>query len=127
MKRRAPGAASFGGPVSRALATRRDPSRAGPVAQRGRGRTLGIFNPMVGIAEDPATGTAAGPLVAALVARGEVAPGVEAIVEQGFALGRPSRLRVTVDGDDVRLSGTGLVVAEGTVEKFKQLLGIWGD
>jgi len=74
-----------------------------------------FFNPMVGIAEDPATGTAAGPLVAALVARGEVAPGVEAIVEQGFALGRPSRLRVTVDGDDVRLSGTGLVVAEGTL------------
>ncbi len=42
-----------------------------------------FFNPIVGIAEDPATGTAAGPPVAALVARREVPEGVEAIVEQG--------------------------------------------
>jgi PhzF family phenazine biosynthesis protein len=74
-----------------------------------------FFNPTVGIAEDPATGTAAGPLVAALVARGALPDGVEAVVEQGFAIGRPSRLRVTVDGQLVRLSGSGLVVADGTL------------
>jgi PhzF family phenazine biosynthesis protein len=74
-----------------------------------------FFNPIVGIAEDPATGTAAGPLVAALVARREVPEGVEAIVEQGYALGRPSRLRVTVHAGDVRLSGSGLIVAEGVL------------
>jgi predicted PhzF superfamily epimerase YddE/YHI9 len=35
------------------------------------------------------------------------------LVEQGHALGRPSILRVDVDGERVRLSGAGLVVAEG--------------
>jgi len=74
-----------------------------------------FFNPMVGIPEDPATGTAAGPLVAALVARRELPEGVEAVVEQGYALGRPSRLRVAVHAGDVRLSGSGLIVAEGTL------------
>jgi trans-2,3-dihydro-3-hydroxyanthranilate isomerase len=74
-----------------------------------------FFNPTVGIAEDPATGTAAGPLVAALVARGVLTDGSEAVVEQGFALGRPSRLRVAVAGSRVRLTGTGLLVADGTL------------
>lgn len=74
-----------------------------------------FFNPTVGIVEDPATGTAAGPLVAALVAGGAVEPGAVAIVEQGFVLGRPSHLRIVVDGDSVRLSGSGLIVASGTL------------
>ncbi|SHN38508.1 PhzF family phenazine biosynthesis protein [Cryptosporangium aurantiacum] len=74
-----------------------------------------FFNPTVGITEDPATGTAAGPLVAALVAAGSVAEGAAAVVEQGFALGRPSRLRVTVTGTQVRLSGSGLIVADGNL------------
>ena len=73
-----------------------------------------FFNPTVGIPEDPATGTAAGPLLAALVRSGEVPEG-EWIVEQGFALGRPSRLRVAVQGPTVRLSGSGMVVADGTL------------
>ena len=37
------------------------------------------------------------------------------IVEQGFALGRPSRIRVSVAGPRVRVGGSGLVVAEGTL------------
>jgi trans-2,3-dihydro-3-hydroxyanthranilate isomerase len=75
-----------------------------------------FFNPTVGIAEDPATGTAAGPLVARLVAEGQVAPdGRPVIVEQGFALGRPSRIQVSVAGPRVRVGGSGLVVAEGTL------------
>jgi trans-2,3-dihydro-3-hydroxyanthranilate isomerase len=75
-----------------------------------------FFNPTMGIAEDPATGTAAGPLVARLVAEGQVAPdGRPVIVEQGFALGRPSRIRVSVAGPRVRVGGSGLVVAEGTL------------
>jgi trans-2,3-dihydro-3-hydroxyanthranilate isomerase len=67
------------------------------------------------IVEDPATGTAAGPLVARLVASGKVPDGVPAIVEQGRALGRPSRIQVTVSGRRVRVSGSGLVVAERTL------------
>lgn len=74
-----------------------------------------FFNPTMGIVEDPATGTAAGPLVAKLVAEGRVAAGAAAIVEQGHSLGRPSRILITVDGADVRISGAGLIVADGTV------------
>ena len=75
-----------------------------------------FFNPTVGIAEDPATGTAAGPLVARLVAGGQVrAEGHPVIVEQGCALGRPSRIQVSVAGPRVRVGGSGLVVAEGTL------------
>jgi trans-2,3-dihydro-3-hydroxyanthranilate isomerase len=75
-----------------------------------------FFNPTMGIAEDPATGTAAGPLVARLVAEGEIADGHgPVIVEQGYALGRPSRIRVSMAGLRVRVGGSGLVVAEGTI------------
>jgi PhzF family phenazine biosynthesis protein len=72
-----------------------------------------FFNPTMGIAEDPATGTAAGPLVARLVAQGVVPDGATAVTEQGFALGRPSRIRVTVSGPRVRIRGSGIVVADG--------------
>ena len=74
-----------------------------------------FFNPTVGIVEDPATGTAAGPLVALLVALGDVPDGVTATVEQGHALGRPSRIQVSVSGTRVRVTGSGLVVANGTL------------
>jgi trans-2,3-dihydro-3-hydroxyanthranilate isomerase len=74
-----------------------------------------FFNPTMGIVEDPATGTAAGSLVALLVASGKVPDGVTVIVEQGHALGRPSRIQVTVSGPRVRVSGSGLVVAQGTL------------
>lgn len=74
-----------------------------------------FFNPTMGIPEDPATGTAAGPLAARLVADGVVPDGSTVVVEQGHATGRPSRLHVTVSGDLVRLSGGGLVVADGTL------------
>jgi trans-2,3-dihydro-3-hydroxyanthranilate isomerase len=75
-----------------------------------------FFNPTMGIAEDPATGTAAGPLVARLAAEGQVpADGRPVIVEQGYKLGRPSRIQVSVAGPQVRVGGSGLVVAEGTL------------
>jgi PhzF family phenazine biosynthesis protein len=72
-----------------------------------------FFNPTVGIAEDPATGTAAGPLAVALVRSGWAAAGSPVLIEQGHRLGRPSRIRVDVAGDRVRLSGSGLVSAHG--------------
>jgi PhzF family phenazine biosynthesis protein len=74
-----------------------------------------FFNPTVGIVEDPATGTTAGPLVALLAASGKVPEGITATVEQGHALGRPSRIQVTVSRQRVRVSGSGLVVAQGTL------------
>jgi PhzF family phenazine biosynthesis protein len=74
-----------------------------------------FFNPTVGIYEDSATGTAAGPLAAQLVKRGIVPDGSTMIIEQGHAMGRPSRIEVRVKGDDVRLFGSGIVIAEGVL------------
>jgi trans-2,3-dihydro-3-hydroxyanthranilate isomerase len=74
-----------------------------------------FFNPTVGIWEDPATGSAAGPLVSRLVAQGAVPDGARVVVEQGHAMGRPSRIRVQVTGEQVRIGGTCVVVAEGTL------------
>ncbi len=73
-----------------------------------------FFNPTMGIDEDPATGTAAGPLAAALVRYGRAEPG-DVVIVQGQAMGRPSRLRVHVADDRVRLSGSGIVVGQGTL------------
>ncbi|RKQ88181.1 PhzF family phenazine biosynthesis protein [Solirubrobacter pauli] len=73
-----------------------------------------FFNPTVGLWEDPATGTAAGPLAWSLVESGSVA-GPEVVVEQGHAMGRPSRLRLRIEGAAVTLSGTAVLVAEGHI------------
>ncbi|MET7418994.1 PhzF family phenazine biosynthesis protein [Dactylosporangium sp. NPDC005555] len=70
-----------------------------------------FFNPAMGIWEDPATGTAAGPLAAFLAAGGDLV----AVIEQGHSMGRPSRITVTVSGPRVQVSGSGLVVARGTM------------
>jgi len=74
-----------------------------------------FFNPTVSIDEDSATATAAGPLAAQLVARGIVPDGSTVIIEQGHAMGRPSRIEIRVNGDDVRLFGSGVVIAEGVL------------
>ncbi|GAA2357509.1 PhzF family phenazine biosynthesis protein [Dactylosporangium salmoneum] len=78
-----------------------------------------FFNPAMGIWEDPATGTAAGPLAALLVADGIVTPAptgrATVVIEQGHAMARPSRITVTVSGSRVQISGSGLVVAQGTM------------
>jgi trans-2,3-dihydro-3-hydroxyanthranilate isomerase len=71
-----------------------------------------FFGPRVGIPEDPATGTAAGPLAAHLVAHGKATPGTIRI-EQGTAFGRTSIIAVEVDAGSISISGRGLVVARG--------------
>jgi trans-2,3-dihydro-3-hydroxyanthranilate isomerase len=73
-----------------------------------------FFNPGVGIAEDPATGTAAGPLAALLVRHG-VASGPRLVIDQGRQTGRPSRLEVMVRGDQIELLGSATVTAEGSI------------
>jgi trans-2,3-dihydro-3-hydroxyanthranilate isomerase len=86
-----------------------------PVDAAGAVAYARFFNPAVGIAEDPATGTAAGPLAAQLAAEGKIPDESTVIIEQGYALGRPSRIAVSVSGQRVRVGGSGLVVAEGTL------------
>lgn len=86
-----------------------DPVGAGAVAY------ARFFNPTMGIAEDPATGSAAGPLAARLAASGQIPRQATVVVEQGHALGRPSRIQVAVSAQRVRVGGSGLVVADGTL------------
>jgi len=86
-----------------------------PVDASGAVAYARFFNPTVGIAEDPATGTAAGPLAARLVAEGRIPDDSTVIIEQGYALGRPSRIAVSVSRQRVRVGGSGLVVAEGAL------------
>jgi trans-2,3-dihydro-3-hydroxyanthranilate isomerase len=84
-----------------------DPRQAGALAY------ARFFNPTVGIWEDPATGTAAGPLAAYLVAQGLAKMGEVILIEQGTAMGRTSLIRARVDHDGVSISGAGVVVATG--------------
>jgi trans-2,3-dihydro-3-hydroxyanthranilate isomerase len=72
-----------------------------------------FFNPTVGIWEDAATGSAAGPLVAQLVRAGLATPDVFHHIIQGQEMGRPSRLAVRSDGTAVTVAGAAVVVAEG--------------
>jgi trans-2,3-dihydro-3-hydroxyanthranilate isomerase len=72
-----------------------------------------FFNPTVGIAEDSATGTAAGPLACQLVSRGVVKDGSTIMIEQGYEMKRPSILQVEIDGNLVRLAGQGVEVIKG--------------
>jgi trans-2,3-dihydro-3-hydroxyanthranilate isomerase len=77
----------------------------------------GIF-PLCGIPEDPATGSAAGPLAAYMARAGRLPPGVRRVVLQGAAIGRPSLLTVSVVGaadhiEDVLVGGSVQPVLRG--------------
>jgi trans-2,3-dihydro-3-hydroxyanthranilate isomerase len=71
-----------------------------------------VFNPTVGISEDPATGTAAGPLASHLVTHGLIVDGSTIVIEQGHRIGRPSRIEVGILGERVTIIGC-VIVAEG--------------
>jgi trans-2,3-dihydro-3-hydroxyanthranilate isomerase len=79
-------------------------------AAEGAARTRSFFMGDAGVQEDPATGSAAGPLLAYLARRAGI---TELSVAQGAEMGRPSVLHAAVDGDRVRVSGEVVVVAEG--------------
>ncbi|WP_432419787.1 PhzF family phenazine biosynthesis protein [Baekduia alba] len=71
-----------------------------------------FFNPTVGLWEDPATGSAAGPL--AWWIAGSAGP-ARIGIDQGHALGRPSRIAVAVDGDAVTLRGSAVLTGDGNL------------
>ena len=62
--------------------------------------------PIAGVPEDPATGSASGPLGAYLVERGLVTPAdpVDIVSEQGTRMGRPSFIRIRVAMSAGRIS-----------------------
>lgn len=76
-----------------------------------------FFGPNVGIAEDPATGSAAGPLAAYLVEHRLASERRPVVIEQGRAMGRPSRIEAWVSGGGVRVSGTAVLVVEGRLTR----------
>jgi trans-2,3-dihydro-3-hydroxyanthranilate isomerase len=77
-----------------------------------------MFAPGGGVPEDPATGSAAGPLAVHLARHGRIAFGDEIEISQGNEIGRPSTLYARVDGsadriDRVEVGGSAVVVARG--------------
>jgi trans-2,3-dihydro-3-hydroxyanthranilate isomerase len=80
--------------------------------EAGTARARSYFADPRAVAEDPATGAAAGPLCAYLHER-TGAPGVR--IEQGVAMGRPSVLECSMEGDRVRVAGEVVVVVEGSL------------
>jgi trans-2,3-dihydro-3-hydroxyanthranilate isomerase len=77
-----------------------------------------MFAPGSGAPEDPATGSAAGPLAIHLARHGRIAFGDEIEISQGEEIGRPSKLYARVWGspDDierVEVGGSAVTVARG--------------
>ena len=78
-----------------------------------------MFAPAFGIAEDPATGAASGPLGAYLVKYGLAEAG-DMVSEQGIEMGRPSfiNIHIGVDGDtftDIVIGGECVYMGYGTL------------
>jgi trans-2,3-dihydro-3-hydroxyanthranilate isomerase len=77
-----------------------------------------MFAPGVGVGEDAATGSAAGPLACHLARHGLVEWGTEIEISQGAEIGRPSTLYARAEGNDeqidsVEVGGAAVVVARG--------------
>jgi trans-2,3-dihydro-3-hydroxyanthranilate isomerase len=77
-----------------------------------------MFAPADGVPEDPATGSAAGPLACHLVRHGVIDAGTEIEIEQGTEIGRPSTLYARASGTrdgitEVEVGGSAVVVARG--------------
>jgi trans-2,3-dihydro-3-hydroxyanthranilate isomerase len=77
-----------------------------------------MFGPALGVAEDPATGSAAGPLAVHLARHGRIAYGSEIEIVQGVEIGRRSVLHARVDGtaeaiERVVVGGSAVIVARG--------------
>jgi len=77
-----------------------------------------MFAPALGVPEDPATGSAAGPLAVHLARHGRIAFGEEVEIRQGAEVGRPSLLRARALGradaiERVEVGGAAVIVARG--------------
>jgi trans-2,3-dihydro-3-hydroxyanthranilate isomerase len=87
-------------------------------ARDGAGWKTRAFFGDIGVSEDPATGSAAGPLAVHLARHGRIAFGEEIEISQGLELGRPSTLYARADGsaekiERVLVGGSAKLVARG--------------
>ena len=77
-----------------------------------------MFAPASGVSEDPATGSAAGPLAVHLARHGRIGFGDEIEISQGAEISRPSTLFARAEGsgeqiDRVEVGGSAVTVAHG--------------
>ena len=75
-----------------------------------------MFAPGLGVPEDPATGSAAGPLAVHLARHGRTAFGEQIEISQGAEIGRPALLHARAGGtadaiDEVEVGGSAVIVA----------------
>jgi trans-2,3-dihydro-3-hydroxyanthranilate isomerase len=87
-------------------------------AGEGRRWKTRMFAPGGGVTEDPATGSAAGPLALHVARHGLVPFGEEIEITQGVEIDRPSKLYARVDGsaekvERVEVGGSAVIVARG--------------
>jgi trans-2,3-dihydro-3-hydroxyanthranilate isomerase len=80
-----------------------------------------MFAPALGVPEDPATGAAVAAFAGVLMRFEPVSGERTLVVEQGYEMGRPSRITLTLSGRDGRLEragigGAAVVVSQGTIE-----------
>ena len=77
-----------------------------------------VFGPALGVPEDPATGSAAGPLALHLARHGAEPYGTEIVIRQGEEIARPSLLHARADGgpggvERIEVGGASVIVARG--------------
>jgi trans-2,3-dihydro-3-hydroxyanthranilate isomerase len=101
-----------------AALARATPDGANCFARDGARWKTRMFAPNHGVVEDPATGSAAGPLAVHLARHGRIAFGERIEISQGTEIGRPSTLYATAYGDGetierVTVGGSAVVVARG--------------
>ena len=87
-------------------------------AASGRRWKTRMFAASYGVEEDPATGSAAGPLAVHLSRHGRIAFGEEIEIRQGAEIGRPSVLYARAEGsperiERVEVGGSAVIVARG--------------
>jgi trans-2,3-dihydro-3-hydroxyanthranilate isomerase len=81
-----------------------------------------MFAPLQGVAEDPATGSAAAAFAGYLAAHGGYKDGEHLVrIEQGYEMGRPSLIELTLKTSGGKLTGASIggsavVVMEGAIE-----------
>jgi trans-2,3-dihydro-3-hydroxyanthranilate isomerase len=72
-----------------------------------------FFNPIIGINEDPATGTAAGPLIGFLTKKKYTQANKEYKILQGVKLNHPSLIEVMNRENDILVGGSSIITMRG--------------
>jgi trans-2,3-dihydro-3-hydroxyanthranilate isomerase len=70
-----------------------------------------VFLPVIGVAEDPGTGSAAGPI--GLLAREHMGTASDVTIRQGDEIGRPCRIEVHAEAGNIRVGGRVAACTEG--------------